>query len=343
MTPTQPPLWDRPYRVVRKRYRAIQRYLRAQARLPGDVARLSAALEEHRREMRLLLGQLGLPDPALWRAKPDPIVGAPSQNAFPNASVCRQDSFETPHFAYWTARLGEGLRYHRKLWEFVFVCQSLWERGAVRPGARGLGFGVGREPLTAFFASQDCRIVATDVGAAGAAQTGWIASAQHAVGKAALRKPGVCPDDMFDRNVTFRDCDMNHIPADLTDFDFCWSACALEHLGSIEQGLAFIERSIACLRPGGWAVHTTEFNLGSDDDTVDHRETVLFRKRDLLALAERLTAQGHRVAPFDFDPGQGPIDRYIDLPPYRDHPHLKMALMGYSVTSVGIIVQRAPV
>lgn len=135
---------------------------------------------------------------------------------------------------------------------------------------------------------------------------------------------------------------MNHIPESLTDFDFCWSACALEHLGSIEKGLAFIERTVSCLKPGGWAIHTTEFNLSSNTHTVDHLDTVLFRKQDLDELALRLTAQGHKVAPLNYDPGDGIIDRYIDVAPYRDVPHLKIALAGYAATSIGIIVQRGP-
>jgi len=61
---------------------------------------------------------------------------------------------------------------------------------------------------------------------------------------------------------------MNAAPSDLSDFDFCWSASAFEHFGSIDQGLAFIERIIECLKPGGRAVHTTELNVSSNDDTV---------------------------------------------------------------------------
>lgn len=297
-------------------------------------------LVEHRREMRAVLAGLSLPDPALWRGRPAMVPGAPAVNAFPTSAVCRQASFEEPHFAYWAARLGEGLRYHRKLWEFVFVSQVLWERGALVSRARGLGFGVGLEPLAAFFASQDCEVIGTDMSPAVAEEAGWIATNEHAHGKEALRRPWVCPDVLFDRNVSFRECDMNAIPDDLTGFDFCWSACALEHLGSIQKGLDFVVRSVECLKPGGWAVHTTELNLSSNDDTVDNMDTVLFRRRDLEALAARLTAMGHHVAPFDFDPGVGPLDNYIDVPPYRVEPHLKLALWGYSTTSVGLIIQR---
>lgn len=338
---------------MRRFLKALRLYL---ARLPlfGSVGRLEeqiasltkqnhevgCLLAEHRREMRTVLAGVSLPNPAIWRNRPPMVSGAPAADAFPMATVCRQASFDEPYFAYWAARLGEGLRYHRKLWEFVFVSQVLWERGAVIAGSRGLGFGVGLEPLAAFFASQECEITGTDMSPEIAREIGWVDTNEHAHGKEALRRPWVCPDALFDRNVTFRECDMNAIPDDLVGYDFCWSACALEHLGSIEKGLDFIVRSVDCLKPGGWAVHTTELNLSSNDDTVDHMDTVLFRRRDLEDLAARLTAMGHYVAPFDFDPGSDPLDTYIDIPPYRVEPHLKLALWGYSVTSVGLIIRR---
>lgn len=307
----------------------------------NDDAMLSA-FNEHQREMRNVLRGLSLPDEAIWRNQPPLVPGQPAENAFPASTICRQSSFEAPYFSFWTARLGEGLRYHRKLWEFVFICQALWERGAVKPGARGLGFGVGLEPLPAFFASEGCKVVATDLSPDAAAAEGWAQTSQHAMDKAALRRPQVCGYDLFERNVSLRQCDMNAIPSDLVDFDFCWSACALEHLGSIEKGLDFIANSVNCLKPGGWAVHTTEFNVSSDTDTVDNMSTVLFRRSDLEGLAERLNAAGHKAAAFDFEPGTKPVDVYVDLPPYRAEPHLTVALLGYAATSIGVIVQRGP-
>ena len=319
------------------------RLLRSESRLRElhlEQGEMRRALEEHRREMRAVLAALSLPPQQEWLHRPPLIPGEPAVNAFPQSVVCRQSSFEQPYFSYWTTRLGEGLRYHRKLWEFVFICQALWERGAIRAGARGLGFGVGLEPLPAYFASEGGQVVATDLSPDRANTAGWAQSAQHALNKEQLRRPHICPDELFDANVSLRECDMNAIPPDLTDFDFCWSACALEHLGSIELGLRFIENSVACLKPGGWAIHTTEFNLNSNHDTVDNLGTVLFRRQDLEALAARLTAAGHQVATFDFEPGTQPVDLYVDLPPYRAEPHLTTSLLGYSTTSVGLIVRK---
>ncbi|WP_286948666.1 MULTISPECIES: class I SAM-dependent methyltransferase [Brevundimonas] len=332
-----------PLKFWRKKARQAEAVANKFQLATNQINALSLALEEHRRETRLFYNSLALPARAEWDGQPPMIQGEPAKLAFPRSTLCRQDSFHEAYFSYWTHRLREGLRYHRKLWEFVFICQVLWERGAVVAGARGLGFGVGAEPLSAFFASQNCRILATDMDVGMAEAMGWTLTNQHAVGKEALRKPAVCPDDLFNQNVSFQACDMNDVPAEFVDFDFCWSACALEHLGSIEKGLAFIERSIQCLKPGGWAVHTTEFNTSSNEATVDNLGTVLFRRRDFEALAQKLRQQGHTVVPFDFNLGDGPVDRYIDMPPYREQPHLQMALSGFSTTSFGIIVQRGAV
>jgi hypothetical protein len=308
-----------------------------------DLSLIAHRQIEFQRETRLLLGRLSLPPSEAWAGRSStPAAPSPEAMIFPRSTICCQSSFETPWFPYWMAQIGFAPRYHRKLWEFLFICQALFERGLIKPGMRGLGFGVGGEPLAAYFAGQGCVITGTDMAPDAAADAGWIQTDQHAAGKEALRRPGICPDAVFDANVVFKTCDMNAISADLTGYDFCWSACAFEHLGSIERGLTFVERSVDCLKPGGFAVHTTEYNLTSNDDTISEGGTVLFRRRDLEALAQRLAARGDVITPLDLDPGDGRLDRYIDVAPYRDDPHLTLALMGYAATSVGIIVRKGP-
>ena len=269
-----------------------------------------------------------------------PVAGAPL--VFAHSTICRQDHMEDPVFRYWMARLHEPPWHHRKQWEFGFICQTLFERGQLQAGQRGLGFGVGEEPLSALFASYGCEVTGTDQSFDEAVATGWTATDQHAAGKAALSKPWICDPAEFDRLVSFQSADMNAIPDTLRGFDFCWSACALEHLGSIRHGLEFIEASLETLKPGGFAIHTTEFNISSNEDTVDDAGTVLFRRRDLEGLARDLNAKGHRVSAFDWNVGDRPMDRFIDVPPYRPNPHLRLLLEGYAVTSVGVIVQKAP-
>lgn len=254
--------------------------------------------------------------------------------------LCTQRRCSGPAWDAWCAELHERSRCHRKLWEFVFIARAFEERGLLTPGHRGLGFGVGSEPLPAAFAARGATIVATDQPPSKAVASSWASSDQHAASLAGLNTRGICPPRELAERVVFRAVDMNHVPSDLTGFDFCWSACALEHLGDLEAGMRFIERSLECLRPGGFAVHTTELNLSSNDATLDHAWTVLYRRRDIEALVRRLEAAGHEVAPFDWDAGDGILDEFVDVPPYGSDAHLRLALEGYVTTSLGIIVRK---
>jgi hypothetical protein len=226
---------------------------------------------------------------------------------------------------------------HRKLWEWCFICEALSERGLLDQGKRGLGFAVGREPLPALFAGHGCEIVATDVAVGEADAGGWTRTNQHADGLASLSRPELCDPHLFSQLVRYRTVDMNHLPADLRGFDFCWSACSFEHLGSLELGLRFVKRAMDCLKPGGVAVHTTEFNLSSNSYTVAEGHDVIYRRCDIDSLVAQLRAAGHAIE-VDFDPGSGPFDHQIDAPPYHPEPHLKLLLLGYVATSLGLII-----
>lgn len=252
--------------------------------------------------------------------------------------ACTQEQFDTEEYGEWCRRIRDYPFHHRKQWEFVYIAQSLFERGMLQSGKKGLGFGVGKEPLASLFASYGCHIVATDQAPAQAERKGWIASSQHADSLAQLNARGICEQAEFNRLVTFRAVDMNDIPYDLTDFDFVWSSCSLEHLGSISKGLQFIACSMECLKPGGVAVHTTEFNTSSNWDTVRWGPTVLFRRKDIEKVARLLIQQGHATE-LNFDLGQGELDRYVDVPPYKSAPHLKLKIGRFTSTSFGMIIQ----
>lgn len=255
--------------------------------------------------------------------------------------ACTQVQIESPVFRHWAAALREkpgGL--HRKLWEWCFIVQALHERGKLEEGKRGLGFAVGTEPLSSLFAKMGCFIVASDIGEDIARSEGWVDTNQHAAGLSHLNQRSLCPTEDFAARVTFREVDMRAVPADLQGFDFLWSSCALEHLGSLRLGMDYVVSAMACLRDGGVAVHTTELNCDSDDETIETGGSVVYRKRDLKELADRLSDLGHRVEPFDFHLGDLPADKYVDEPPYRGHPHLKLRLGPYASTSFGLIVTK---
>jgi SAM-dependent methyltransferase len=256
------------------------------------------------------------------------------------SQICRQGDFALDAYRYWCAAIHEVPRLHRKQWEFFYICQVLHERGLLHPGRSGLGFGVGQEPLSSVFAARGVAVVASDQAVESAQQGGWQQGSQHAAALETLIRPEICDPVIFRQRVRFQSVDMNDIPRDLTAFDFCWSACCFEHLGSLEHGLRFVRESIGTLRPGGVAVHTTEFNLSSDDDTVESPTLSIYRRQDIIRLARSLEAAGHTVEPLDWAPGTGFADDYVDLPPYRLEPHVKLRLAAFDCTSIGLIITR---
>jgi len=254
------------------------------------------------------------------------------------STLCQQEDFSSNEFRYWCFLIREAPRFHRKQWEFFFICQSLFKSGALKPGMHGLCFGAGVEPLPVVFASMGRDIVASDQAIEEAQLGGWTDSNQHAISLDALNGRKICEDEKFATHVSLR---TNEIPEDLFNgFDFCWSACCFEHLGSLEHGMRFVEQSIRTLKPGGIAVHTTEFNLSSNEATCESRHLSIYRRRDIDALIDRLTCAGHHVVPVNWSRGSGRLDRVIDLPPCGDEPHLRLQLSDYECTSIGLIIRR---
>ena len=263
-----------------------------------------------------------------------------------------QADLDSDWCAYWARELGIGFAYHRKLWELSYVLQALSTRGCLEPGRTGVVFGCGRESVPSYCAGHGIHVLATDIPRSDSYAQGWIETGQHAASLSELHHPHLCTREQLTAFVKRRDVDMNEIPADIRDYDFCWSVCALEHLGSIERGLAFVEKSLGVLKPGGIAIHTTEFAFLNIDRTFDRGPTVLFLRKHFEQLRDRLAKSGHTLAPLDFDVGSGPMDKFIDGPPFpgsrRSHLlahwpesyHIKVSYEGIPTTCFGLIVQK---
>lgn len=269
-------------------------------------------------------------------AMPMLVPTSPASDPFMPYSTCCSDDFLHPRFYAIAKMLGVTPVWHRKLWEWVFIAHHLLD--FVQDGYRGLGFGVGTESMPALLASVGASIVATDAPTDGG---GWSHGSQWSASVDHLHAPHIIPDSLFDQRVSFQPCDMNAIPEDLQGFDFTWSSCAFEHLGTLQAGLDFVENSLKPLRSGGLAVHTTEYNMSSDTDTVAEGGTVLYRHCDLIGLIDRLRSQGHGVKPFVVGPFTSYLDNHVDVAPFQGSPHLKIRLAGYVTTSAGLVIRKA--
>ncbi|MBO8164915.1 MAG: SAM-dependent methyltransferase [Brevibacillus sp.] len=257
------------------------------------------------------------------------------------SQICKEEDFRTSWFLNACAKLRQPVRYHRKLWEYCYIYQGLHERGMLGPNRTGLGFGVGKEPLVSLFASLGCRVTATDLDVNAASLLGWVSSNQYSSNIEDLNLFGLCDPDQFRELVSFYYLDMNKIDSKYElGYDFTWSSCCFEHCGSIELGKRFILNQMKCLRPGGIAIHTTEYNLSSNDETIDHRGTVLFRKQDIEWMVNSLRAEGHTID-IDYSIGTGVVESHIDVPPYTHEHQLRILIGQYVSTSIGLIIQKS--
>ncbi|WP_019122725.1 methyltransferase domain-containing protein [Brevibacillus massiliensis] len=257
------------------------------------------------------------------------------------SQICKQEDFETAWFRQACDKCKEPFRYHRKLWEFCYIYQGLLERGVLSPGKCGLGFGVGTEPLVPLFASHGCHITATDLDYDSALARGWVQTNQHFSSMAKINEKGICDPEQFQRLVRFQTLNMNSIgPEYHNQYDFTWSSCSFEHCGSIELGKQFTVNQMDCLKPGGIAIHTTEFNLSSNDGTLDSGPTVIFRLQDIEWMVQTLRQMGHSID-IDYSVGMSELESYVDVPPYLSDTHMRLQLGQYISTSIGLIIKKA--
>lgn len=256
------------------------------------------------------------------------------------SELCKSAHRLTEWYTRWCKELGEDAAAHRKQWEYVYILQALWERGCIGADQRGLVFACGTEPLPALLASYGCEILATDIFPEEGIAKGWDNGDQLCFGLDSLNKRGLCDEMAFRDRVSYRPVDMNDIPAELHDFDFNWSSCSFEHLGNIEKGLTFLEKQLSTLKPGGWAVHTTEYNISSNDSTQDNNDTVIFRQRDIDAIVNKLRESGHFVEELDYSLGGMAEDFMVDVEPHEQKVHLKLQIGEYVATSIGLIIRK---
>lgn len=231
-------------------------------------------------------------------------------------------------------------RIHRKHWEHVIIAQ-LARCYMKLSDAKCLGFGVGQEPMAAWFAAQGALVLATDLPIKDVTEA-WRNDEhmQHAAELNEIPFEGVCDRDTFYRNVTYGAVDMRCVPDDLLcgQFDLTWSCGTFEHIGGIEAGWDFFLEQMNCLKPGGMAIHTTEYNVISNEETIDEHDLCLFRKRDLKYLARALAEQGDLLWPLQLEGGDHPDDQYVDKPPYDSPVHLNIVINKEHVTTSIVLV-----
>ena len=174
--------------------------------------------------------------------------------------------------------LRELARFHRKQWEFAMILLALRRGGVLHPDAVGLSMGSGKERLLYAVAQHVQRVVATDLYDL---QTEW-ETAHTQDPDRYIKEDKPFPVD--DAKLQGLRMDMRSLDFEDRTFDFCYSSCAIEHIGGRDDFLKHLAEVYRVLKDGGIYALTTELHYGPE--TIEHAHNYYFSPAyvaDLLA------------------------------------------------------------
>lgn len=246
--------------------------------------------------------------------------------ADPVTQVATAEQLREPVAGGWMARLRPKGTSGTEHWRKVYTLQALRRYGMLEQGALGLGFERSASGMPAALAAMGTKVVAAFPTRAGS-------QPKAAALKRDLADRAPCSKAVFDENVSARVASWRRIPEDMVNFDFLWSARANEALYSVAAAAQFVEDAMACLRPGGLAVHTFSYDLTPSGRSIPSTERVLIQQGDIERIALLLVSRGHEVAQFKIDAS----DPILTLGSAEGAEHRTM-----DRTMVGLIARRVP-
>ena len=148
---------------------------------------------------------------------------------------------------------------HRKSWEWTHCLFGLDCLGSLRPEHRGLGVGVGWEPLSFFLSNHVGEVVATDLYPA---RSEWSEAGVREGNPEILDDPDKFAPFPYRRDrLRFLSMDGRRLDFPEDSFDFVWSCSSIEHFGGHEGSAQSMREIDRILRPGGIACVITEYVL----------------------------------------------------------------------------------
>jgi hypothetical protein len=258
------------------------------------------------------------------------------------SEIVSERRFLEPEFFYWMYLLKENPKLHSKQFQFYAIMDRAFsiKKGSGSQSITAIGFGVGKEPIPSALVSLGYKVVATDYFEGNIAKE-WRSTGQQLEKLLDLNQRKIVSNETFLDCCTLLNIDMNSIPSSLHEsFDFVWSSCALGHIGSYKKGLDFVLNSLKLLKPGGWAVHTTEIDKSNSTERFESPNLNFYKLSDLeeaLDNAERLGFTPLRIKEKSWD---GISEKYIMSEPWEDKPHIRIEIFGREINSVVIQIQR---
>lgn len=166
--------------------------------------------------------------------------------------------------------LRESARLHRKQWEFAMIFLTLQKLSLLESDKKGLSLGGGNERVLYSIANHIKKLIVTDLYDDNTSWDCARTSDPNEFIKSA--KPFPIDDEKIE---AFR-MDMRYLDFDDNTFDFCYSSCAIEHIGEDKDFIQHFNEVNRVLKKGGIYVLTTELQFG--DKTIRDQNNFIFSK-----------------------------------------------------------------
>ena len=174
--------------------------------------------------------------------------------------------------------LKEPARFHRKQWEFAMIFLTLRKFGLLNNQKVGLSLGGGNERVLYSIANHVKKLIVTDLYDE---NTSWDC-ARTTDPDEFIKSSKPFPVD--ENKLQAMRMDMRNLDFEDNTFDFCYSSCAIEHIGDYQDFLQHLNEVNRVMKEGGVYVFTTELQFG--ERTIPDQNNFIFTKEyisDLIA------------------------------------------------------------
>jgi SAM-dependent methyltransferase len=172
--------------------------------------------------------------------------------------------------------LQESARLHRKQWEFAMIFLTLKKLGLLKSDKTGLSLGGGNERVFYSIAKHMDKLIVTDLYDD---TTSWDCARTTDPTEFIIASK---PFPIEDEKIQAMRMDMRYLDFDDNSFDFCYSSCAIEHIGEDKDFIQHFNEVNRVLKEGGIYVLTTELQFG--DATIRDQNNYIFSREHIANL-----------------------------------------------------------
>ena len=255
------------------------------------------------------------------------------------------DWFDTEFQQVIKSELKEFPRFHRKQWEFAMIFLALRRLGYLNEYSTGLSMGGGNERVLYSVARYVKKLFVTDLYSDA---TGWDCARTDDPNDFIRTSK---PFEVDDSKIEALRMDMRDLQFEDNTFDFCYSSCAIEHIGDYDDFIKHFNEVNRCLKDGGVYVLTTEFQFG--DKTIKDENNYIFSPNylkeilsniNLSIINEPIVSLSEHEANLPLPVNVNKLFKTGSIENEKDnfpiYPHLLLLRGKYPFTSISFILKK---